>query len=94
MNDNPSLATLRQFSVFVFEVKPAVFGWQVREAEGSFTAWRNVKSSEQEYSSWIDAYDAGDEALIAMVPDLYIGPRQNGSQKSAQSRSSKAPVSR
>ncbi len=81
MKKTLATAPLRQLAVFVNEAEPGAFCWVVMEAQKNFKAWRTVESSTERFASWIDAYDAGDDALISMIPDIQNGPRLYGKQQ-------------
>ncbi|RYE41143.1 MAG: hypothetical protein EOP24_38115 [Hyphomicrobiales bacterium] len=69
---------LRRLSVFVDEPKQGNFHWVLHESAEDASVWMDVASSDESFPMWIDAWDAGNVALLKLVDDERVGPRAPG----------------
>ena len=76
------MSQLRNISVFVDEPVPGHFHWVLHEGSPS-SVWIDIADSEQSYTSWTEAFEAGTVALYRMVPDERGGPRAPGEDEDA-----------
>jgi hypothetical protein len=74
---------LRRVSVFIDETEPGAFYWVLHESTEDATVWKDIDSSPDAYPMWIDAWDAGNVALLKLVFDERIGPRAAGEDENA-----------
>lgn len=74
---------LRHISVFVDEPDPGHFHWVLHESTEDATVWTEVQASIESFPMWIDAFDAGNVALLKLVHDERIGPRAPGEDEDA-----------
>ncbi len=72
---------LRHLAVFIDEPEPGHFHWVIHESTQDATVWMDTESSVESYPMWIDAWDAGNVALLQLVDDERIGPRAPGEDK-------------
>jgi len=77
------MSHLRHISVFVDEPDPGHFHWVLHESTEDATVWTEIESSEESYPMWLDAFDAGNVALLKLVADERIGPRAPGEDEDA-----------
>lgn len=69
---------IRHLAVFVDEPDPGCFYWVVIESVEDASVWADIKSGEQSFDMWIDAFTEGNKALLQFVNDERIGPRASG----------------
>ncbi|RYH40008.1 MAG: hypothetical protein EON54_18605 [Alcaligenaceae bacterium] len=74
---------LRRIAVFIDEPEPGHFHWVVHESTEDASVWLDLASSDESYPMWIDAWDAGNVALLKLVPDERVGPRAPGEDEDA-----------
>jgi len=72
------MTRLRRISFFVDEPVAGAFHWVLHEATEDASVWGEVEASSVSYSTWIDAFDAGNVVLMRLVDDERIGPRSLG----------------
>lgn len=65
---------LRQLAVTVDEQEPGQFYWVLIESVDDATVWKDLKASEESFSSWFAAWELGNKELLKMVPDKKSGP--------------------
>ena len=68
----------RRLAVFVDSPSPHNFLWVVLESTDDPAVWLDLETGEETYSSWIEAHEAGIEALLGYVEDKSIGPVTSG----------------
>jgi len=73
---------LRHITVFVDEPVPGHFDWVMHEGSPC-SVWIDIADSEQSYTSWTEAFEAGIVELYRMVPDERVGPRSHDEVESA-----------
>jgi hypothetical protein len=66
---------LRRISLHVDEPDPGQFHWVLMEEGTDAFTWAELASSDSSYPMWIEAWDRGRAALLAMTQDHTIGPR-------------------
>lgn len=64
----------RRLAVFVDQPGDQKFIWVVLENTGDPAVWLDLETAPDAYESWIEAFEAGNEALLAYVDDENIGP--------------------
>lgn len=69
---------IRRISVHVDEPHPGHFYWVLMEEDGHDPQWRELESANESFDLWIDALQAGTQALIRYASDHRIGPRELG----------------
>ncbi|MDM0085566.1 hypothetical protein QTI17_33765 [Variovorax sp. J31P179] len=72
-----AMSQLRNISVFVDEPVPGHFHWVLHEGSPS-SVWIDIADSEQSYTSWTEAFEAGIVELYRIVQDKRFGPRAPG----------------
>lgn len=77
------MSHLRHLSVFVDEPDHGHFHWVIHESTEDASVWVDIASSDESYPMWIDAFDAGNVALLKYVHDERIGPRAPGEDEDA-----------
>ncbi|MES1979707.1 MAG: hypothetical protein V4451_16835 [Pseudomonadota bacterium] len=65
---------LRHLAVTVDEQEPGQFYWVLIESVDDATVWKDLKASEESFSSWFAAWELGNKELLKMVPDKKTGP--------------------
>ena len=65
---------LRSIGVFVDEPDPGCFYWVVHESTEDATIWLDISASEESFSTWLEAFESGNEALLRLVVDKKTGP--------------------
>ncbi|MDM0024061.1 hypothetical protein [Variovorax saccharolyticus] len=74
---------LRHISVFVDEPDPGHYHWVLHESTEDASVWIDIAESEQSFTSWTEAFEAGTVALYRLVPDEVLGPRAAGEDEGA-----------
>ena len=69
MND-----AFRRLAVFVDNPRPNAFLWLVIESTEDPSVWLDLETGDDTFSSWIEAFEAGNDALLAYVDDQDSGP--------------------
>ena len=69
MND-----AFRRLAVFVDNPRPNAFLWLVIESTEDPSVWLDLETGDDTFSSWIEAFQAGNDALLAYVDDENTGP--------------------
>ncbi len=64
----------RRLAVFVDHPSENSFLWILLESTEDPAVWLDLETSEDTFETWIDAFDAGNAALLAYVDDELIGP--------------------
>lgn len=64
----------RRLAVFVDRPSPGNFIWILMESTEDPAVWLDLETGDDTYDNWRDAYDAGNEALLAYVDDELAGP--------------------
>lgn len=77
------MTLLRHIAVFIDEPEHGQFHWVIHESTGDASVWTDLCSSKESYPMWIDAWDAGNVALLKLVGDERIGPRLAGEDEDA-----------
>ena len=65
---------LRSIGVFVDEPDPGCFYWVIHESAEDATKWLDVSASEESFSTWLEAFESGNKALLKLVADKQTGP--------------------
>ena len=74
---------LRHISVFVDQLALGRFTWVLHESTDDASVWTEVETSNESFASWIDAFEAGNVALLKLVYDERVGPRKPGEDEDA-----------
>ena len=74
---------LRHISVFVDEPEPGHYHWVLHESREDASVWVDFEDGVESYPMWIDAFDAGNVALLKLIHDERIGPRAQGEGEDA-----------
>lgn len=69
----------RRLAVFVDRSSEEHFLWVILESTDDPAVWLDLETGDVSYPSWIEAHEAGNEALMAYVDDEAIGPVTDGS---------------
>ena len=69
------MTQLRRISLHVDEPDPGQFHWVLMEEGTDAFTWAELASSDHSYAMWIDAWDQGAAALLAITQDQTVGPR-------------------
>ena len=64
----------RRLAVFVDNPRPHAFLWMVIESTEDPSVWLDLETGDDTFSSWIEAFQAGNDALLAYVDDKDTGP--------------------
>jgi hypothetical protein len=64
----------RRLTVFVDNPSAHNYLWVVLESTDDPAVWLDLETGEETFDSWIEAYEAGNEALLAYVEDKSVGP--------------------
>lgn len=64
----------RRLAVFVDRPSPGHFNWILLESTDDPAVWLDLETGDDTFDNWRDAYDAGNEALMAYVDDELEGP--------------------
>jgi hypothetical protein len=77
-NHAPAMRHLHRLTVFVDEPDPGQFYWVLIQGTEDAGHWEDVEASEQSFTTWTAAFEAGCVALYKRVRDERIGPRTAG----------------
>ncbi|MDM0029566.1 hypothetical protein [Variovorax saccharolyticus] len=81
----------RRLAVFVDSPTAHHYLWVVLESTDDPAVWLDLETGEETFSSWIEAHEAGNEALLAYVEDEIVGPvtsvQENDEDEDADDRS-------
>lgn len=72
------MTPLRNIAVQVTEEELGRFRWRLSEQAADAASWTELDAGKSGYDMWIDALTAGCAALVQIVPDERVGPRQRG----------------
>lgn len=64
----------RRLAVFVDRPSPGNFVWVLMESTDDPAIWLDLETGEEGFDTWREAFDAGNEALMAYVDDELAGP--------------------
>jgi len=64
----------RRLAVFVDRTSPGNFIWVLMESTDDPAVWLDLETGDESFDNWREAYDAGNEALMAYVDDELAGP--------------------
>ena len=64
----------RRLAVFVDRPSKQSFLWVVLESTDDPAVWLDLETGQDTYSTWIEAHEAGNTALLAYVDDEQLGP--------------------
>ncbi|VTU41166.1 hypothetical protein H4CHR_05901 [Variovorax sp. PBS-H4] len=64
----------RRLAVFVDRPSPGNFIWILMESTDDPAVWLDLETGDDTFDNWREAYDAGNEALMAYVDDELEGP--------------------
>lgn len=78
------MSHIRRISVHVDEPDPGHFYWVLMEEGDDASQWHELESAAESYDLWLDALQAGTQALIGYAPDERIGPREDGEDEDAE----------
>lgn len=73
----------RRLAVFVDCPSESSFLWVVIESTEDPAVWLDLETAPQSYDAWIDAFDAGNAALLLHVEDKKKGPARTRSGRDA-----------
>lgn len=68
----------RRLAVFVDNPGEEKFLWVLIESTDDPAVWLDLETGDEAYSTWIDAHEAGNTALLAYVEDETLGPVRDG----------------
>lgn len=74
---------LRRIAVFVDEPDPGAFYWVIIESTDDAAIWTDLEAAEESKTTWGEAFAAGNQALLKLVPDQKLGPRGTGEDENA-----------
>lgn len=74
---------LRRLAVFVDEPDPGCFYWVLIESKDDAAVWADIGSSEESFTTWRKAFDAGNAELLSRVADKDRGPLVPGEDENA-----------
>ncbi|WP_445286517.1 hypothetical protein [Variovorax atrisoli] len=69
------MSRIRRISVHVDEPDPGHFYWVLIEEGDDASQWVELQAAEEGYDMWIDALQAGTQALERLAGDERSGPR-------------------
>lgn len=69
---------IRHLAIYVDEPDHGCFHWVIIESTEDASVWTDIESSEESFDMWLDAYSAGNGALMKLVEDERVGPRAAG----------------
>lgn len=55
--------------MYVDEPEHGQFHWVLIESTEDATIWNDIEASSESYDMWLDAFTAGNKALLKHVPD-------------------------
>ena len=58
----------RRLAVFVDRTSPGNFVWVLMESTDDPAVWLDLETADESFDNWREAYDAGNEALMADYP--------------------------
>ena len=64
----------RRLAVFVDNPSKGSFLWVVLESTDDPAVWLDLETGDETFPSWIEAHEAGNDALLAYVEDETLGP--------------------
>lgn len=64
----------RRLAVFVDRPSASSFLWILLESTEDPAVWLDLETSEDTFENWLDAFEAGNAALLAYVDDELAGP--------------------
>lgn len=64
----------RRLAVFVDRPSPGHFIWILLESTEDPAVWLDLETASESFDNWVDAYDAGNAALMVYVDDELAGP--------------------
>ncbi|MDM0108615.1 hypothetical protein QTH97_26960 [Variovorax sp. J22R24] len=64
----------RHLAVFIDNPGEGNFVWIVLESTGDPAVWLDLETGSESYPAWIEAFEAGNDALLAYVEDKNLGP--------------------
>lgn len=64
----------RRLAVFVDRPSPGSFLWIVLESTDDPAVWLDLETGHDKFDNWLEAYEAGNAALLAYVDDELAGP--------------------
>ena len=74
---------LRHVAVYVDEPDHGLYYWVIIESVGDATVWTDHIVSEEPFTSWQAAWDAGNRELLKLVADPAVGPLAPGEDENA-----------
>ena len=83
---------LRNIGVFVDEPDPGCYHWVIHESTEDATIWLDVSASEESFSTWLEAFESGNKALLSLAVDKKTGPLSEDENENA-SPVGKMPIS-
>lgn len=69
------MSRIRRISVHVDEPDPGHFYWVLMEEGDDASQWVELQAADEGFDMWIDALQAGTQALEKLAEDERIGPR-------------------
>jgi hypothetical protein len=69
---------LRRIACHIDEPDPGHFYWFLMEEGDDASQWVELESADEPYTIWLDALNAGVQALAGYEPDKRMGPRTSG----------------
>jgi hypothetical protein len=76
--------TYRRLAVFVDCPSESTFLWVVLESTDDPAVWLDLETGDDTFSSWIEAHEAGNDALLAYVEDKTLGPMRAAGTEDAE----------
>lgn len=68
----------RRLAVFVDHPAEDKFLWVLLESTDDPAVWLDLETGDELYPTWIEAHEAGNEALLGYVDDETLGPLRSG----------------
>ena len=67
----------RRLAVFVDRPSPGSFLWIILESTEDPAVWLDLETGDDKFDNWLDAYNAGNAALLDYVADELVGPENS-----------------
>lgn len=67
----------RRLAVFVDRPSPGSFLWIILESTEDPAVWLDLETGDDKFDTWLDAYNAGNAALLSYVDDELVGPQNS-----------------
>jgi hypothetical protein len=68
----------RRLAVFIDHSGEENFLWVIIESTDDPAVWLDLETGDEPYGTWLEAFQAGNEALMAYIEDEAVGPVSSG----------------